>query len=134
MARPMLVLEEVIGMLETVGAPAALIEKFREQAEFVLNHKPQQENDHVAISSGFGQKSQRGFVTLAVSGVATQMDTQKAQEIGLMLLQAAEAAQSDEVFLLMLKELGIEAAQAQGHLLLKLREIRQGTRGTSYPS
>ena len=34
---------------------------------------------------GFGQKAQRGFVTLEVNDVAVQMDTKKAQEVGLML-------------------------------------------------
>ena len=121
-------------MLETVCATPALITKFREQAIFVLDKKPQRESDNVAVSSGFGQRAQRGFVTIEVNDVAVQMDGKKAQEIALMLLQAAEAAQSDEVFMLMMKDLGVEDIQQQGMLLLKLREIRQGTKGTSFAS
>jgi len=54
-----------------------------------MDKKPQRVNDNVAVSSGFGQRAQRGFVTIEVNDVAVQMDTKKAQEVALMLLQAA---------------------------------------------
>ena len=50
-----------------------------------------------------------------------------------MLLEAAEAATSDEIFVTMLEKIGIDTERA-GHVLIDLREIRQGTRGTSWPS
>ena len=64
----------------------------------------------------------------------SQMDPAKGREIGLMLIEAAEAAISDEVFVRLLEQMGVDDPQHYGRLLLELRELRQGTRGTSYPS
>jgi hypothetical protein len=134
MARQLLVLEEVLAMMRVVGIPPALVEKFERQAEMVLEKKPRKELDNIAVASVFGTTSQRGGVELTIDTTLTQMDTKKAREVGLMLLEAAEAATSDEIFLTLLARLGIDGKQQQGRILLDLREIRQGTRGTSYPS
>jgi hypothetical protein len=62
------------------------------------------------------------------------MEAAKAREIGLMLIQAAEAATSDEIFITLLKQIGLDTGEHHGTILLALREIRQGTRGVSWPS
>jgi len=133
MIKRLLTLEEVLAMLETVGLPAHYVEKFTQQAELVIGRKPKATVDHVTVSSGFGQKSQRGFVELTIDDTLTQMDAGKAREIGLFLLQASEAAQSDEIFVKFFDQMGIEGV-GRAQLLLKLRELRQGTTGVSFPS
>jgi hypothetical protein len=133
-ARQLLVLEEVIAMLQTISAPNRVIDQFRKQAEFVLDHRPQPKHDDVQVGSIFGAASRRGGVNLSVNDTQTQMDTKKAREIGLMLIEAAEAAESDEVFMKFLEEkVGITDAEKVQAMLLDLRELRQGSRGTVYP-
>lgn len=135
MARQVFVLEEIIAMLETIGAAKGTIENFKRQAEFVASKRPKRDYDEVQVGSGFGRTSKRGHVELVVNDQLTQMDVKKAREIGLFLLEAAEAAQSDEVFIKLLEErVGIDDADRLSMILLDLREIRQGTRGVSWPS
>lgn len=68
MARTLLVLEEVVAMLRVVGASESLVGKFQAQALGALQHKARAKADDgldsVTVSSGFGQKSDRGFVEL----------------------------------------------------------------------
>ena len=60
--------------------------------------------------------------------------TKKAQEIGLWLIQCAEAAIADEsVIRFMQEKVGLDALRAAS-MLQDLREIRQGTRGAAFPS
>jgi hypothetical protein len=127
-------LEEAVAMLKAVGAPAALVEKFTAQAEAVYAKKGPMGNDEVTITSGFGQTSQQGFVELTLNDQRSQMDVKKAREIGLMLIQGAEAASSDAMFVALLKQTGMDQPEAYGQVLLALREIRQGTREVSWPS
>lgn len=138
MAKTLLVLDEVLAILQVVGASYALRQKFRQQAEHALQHKARAQtpdgSDAVTVSSGFGQASQRGFVELTLNDQLSQMPPEKAREIGLMLLQAAEAAVSDQLTVMLLKDVGLESPDAHGRILLKLRELRQGTRGISWPS
>jgi hypothetical protein len=145
MAKQLLVLEEVIGMMKAVEVPAKYIERFREQASAVLAHKnersldvehlPEREpgTDNITVASGFGQKSRKGFVDFTLNDVRSQMPADKAREVGLMLLQASEAAISDEVFVLLMERMGLDTEGA-GRMLIGLRELRQGTRGTSWAS
>jgi uncharacterized protein YfeS len=135
MSKQLLVLEEVLAMLETIGASKQTRENFRRQAEGVLAKRPTRGHDEVTVSSGYGRSSQRGFVELTLDEVRTQMESAKAREIGLMLIQAAEAAESDEIFLKLLTEkIGLQLDDhARGAFLLDLREIRQGTRDISRP-
>lgn len=134
MAKQLLVLEEVLAMLKTTGAPNRVIEKFREHVETVLGIKPSKTtDDNVQVASGYGALTQRGFVEFTLNEQRTQMEPKKAREIALMLLEASEAAMSDEIFVALLTDkLGIDPERA-GMVLLDLREIRQGSRSTVYP-
>lgn len=129
-----MVLDEAVAMLKAVGVPAALVEKFTAQAESVYVKKDPRGNDEVTVTSGFGQTSQQGFVELTLNDQRTQMDVKKAREIGLMLIQGAEAAASDAMFVVLLKQIGIDNPAMYGQILLELRGIRQGTREVSWPS
>jgi hypothetical protein len=133
MSRPLLVLEEVIAMLQVAEVPEKYIERFRKQAEFVLSHKPRREIDEITITSGYGTTSGHGHVELTLNDQLTQMDVKKAREVGLMFLEAAEAAMSDAIMVTLLEQVGLPP-EARAGMLLHLREIRQGTRGTSHPS
>lgn len=137
MAKSLLVLDEVLAMLGVVGAPKKLIDAFRTQAELVLAKKNVRSvddgTDAIEVMSGFGQRSRKGFVELRLNEQLTQMDAAKAREVGIFLLEAAEAAMSDEIFVTLMQKMGLET-EAAGAMLLELREIRQGTRGTSWPS
>jgi galactose-1-phosphate uridylyltransferase len=145
MAKQLLVLDEVIAMLKVTSAPNRVIEAFRQQAEFVLGKRNEREVettndeepdklDHITISSSYGHKTQKGYVELTLNEQRTQMEPKKAREVGLALLESAEAAMSDEIFVKLLKDkVGIDTERA-GLVLIDLREIRQGTRGLSWPS
>lgn len=135
MATPTFVLEEVLAMLEAVGVPAKHVTAFREQAEATLAHQPARGEDHVWVNSGFGVRTRRGFVTLEVNEARSQMDTKKAREIGFMLIEAAEAGESDEIVATWLTQHGVaNDPDTLGQILLDLRAIRHGTRGSSRPS
>lgn len=134
MSRQVFVLEEVVAMLQATGAAAGTIEKFRKQAEFVAGSKRQQGYDDVQVASGYGATSKRGHVELTVNDQRIQMDPKKAREIGLMLIESAEAATSDEMFMTLLARIGIDDAEKLGRILIDLREIRQGARGVVYPT
>ena len=138
--KALLVLDEVLAMLDVVGVPPKLREKFKVQAEQVLARKvrrstPDDGTDAVTVGSGYGTVSQRGFVELVINETSTQMTTTKAREIGLMLIEAAEAGVSDEIVMTLLRErVGITDVERQGRILIDLREIRQGARTTVFPS
>lgn len=137
MARPLLVLDEVLAMLEVVGVQAPLREKFKSQAEFALAHRNTREaetpNDNIEVGSGYG--SEGPHVILSVNETRTQMAPAKAREIALFLLEAAEAAVSDAVVMTLLREkVGITDQKRLAMILLDVREIRQGTRGVSRPA
>jgi hypothetical protein len=74
-------------------------------------------------------------VELTLDEVRSQMEPKKAREIGMMLIEAAEAATSDEIFLKLLTEkIGLNLDDhARGAFLLDLREIRQGSRDIQRP-
>src|SRR5262245_31073256 len=108
MAKQLLVLEEVVAMLQATSAPKRVIEEFRKQAEFVLakrneraieasNAEEPEKVDHITVSSSYGHKTQRGYVEFTLNEVRTQMEPKKAREVGLMLLESAEAAIGDEI-------------------------------------
>jgi hypothetical protein len=132
MARKAFVLEEILAMLKVSGAPNRVIDAFQKQAEFVAAKQNHKSLDHVTVGSVFGADTRRGYVEFTVNDQLSQLEPTKAREIGLMLLEAAEAATSDEIFVTMLEKIGIDRERA-GHVLIDLREIRQGTRGTSWP-
>jgi hypothetical protein len=133
-ARQVLVLEEIVAILQAVGIPDGPIDKFKEHAARIIGSKNEQGTDALTISSGFGQKSQVGFVDLTVNDTRIQMPIEKAREVGIMLLNAAEAAASDQMFVTLLQKSGLDNPETVGGVLLELREIRQGTKGISWPS
>jgi hypothetical protein len=133
MARKTFVLEEVIAMLKVSGAPTRVIDAFQKQAEFVTAKQNQKSLDEVSVGSIFGADTRRGYVQFTLNDQLSQLEPAKAREVGLMLLEAAEAATSDEIFVKLLEKIGIDGDRA-GHILIDLREIRQGTRGVSWPS
>lgn len=134
MARQVFVLEEVIAILKGSSAPARVLETFQQHAAVIAAKRNEKTVDEVTVSSGFGAASRRGHVELTMNDQLSQMPPAKAREIGLMLLEAAEAATSDELFVTLLTErLGL-GQDAAGRVLIDLREIRQGTRGIAWPS
>jgi hypothetical protein len=134
MARKVFVLEEILAMLGVIGASKQTIANFQKQAEFVADKRPGKEYDDITVSSGFGQATQRGFVEFTLNDQLSQMDVKKAREVGYMLIEAAEAATSDEMFVRLLKDkVGLNDPDAVSRFLVELREIRQGTRGISRP-
>jgi hypothetical protein len=130
--RQVYTIEEVLVLLRELHAPEPLIEQVQEQAALRARYKNQRERDEVIVGSGYGRTSQRGHVELVVNDQLTQMDTKKAREIGLMLLEAAEAAESDEIMIGLLTQIGL-TPEGQQRVLLDLRELRQGARGVSHP-
>jgi len=144
MAKSLLTLEEVIVILQSMTAPEKIIARVQTQAEMILSARNQREvtsddpeavqTDAVSVASTFGQRTQRGYVELTLNEQRTQMEPKKAREIGLMLIEAAEAATSDELLVTFLKRLDVTEPAAHARALSDLREIRQGTRGTSWAS
>jgi hypothetical protein len=133
MARKTYVLEEVIAMLRVSSAPTHVIDAFQKQAEFAAATRNQKSLDAITVGSIFGADTRRGYVELTLNDQLSQLEPAKAREVGLMLLEAAEAASSDELFVRLLENIGIDTDLA-GRILIDLREIRQGPRGTSWPS
>jgi hypothetical protein len=131
MASKALVLEEVLAILSRSGASLEVIKNFKKKAEDIFRMKVERTYDDISVASGFGQKSQRGYVDLCINDeMKLQMDVRKAKEVGLMLIEAAEAATSDEIFMQLLERVGIRSTEVgSANLLLELREIRQGSRG-----
>lgn len=127
-------LDEVLAMMDVIGMGQGVRNKFRDQAKAVAAKRPSLGDQRFEVSSGFGHHSRRGYVHIRMGNAEDQMEPAKAIEIAGMLHGAAEAAISDEVFMKLLDEIGIQDTPEQrGSILLKLRELRQGTRGVVYP-
>jgi hypothetical protein len=89
---------------------------------------------HIEVASIFGAISRRGLVELRVGDVRTLMDVAKAREVTAMLVQATEAAISDELLVRFLMEkVGVDLERA-GAALLDFRELRQGSRNVVWPN
>jgi galactose-1-phosphate uridylyltransferase len=141
----LLVLDEVVLMLKAAGAPNRVIDAFRKQAEAILaarnvreveasNDEEPDKLDRITVSSSYGHRTQKGYVEFTMNEQRTQMEPKKAREVGLMLLESAEAAIGDEIVVKLLKDkVGLDTERA-GMVLIDLREIRQGTRGIAWPS
>lgn len=87
----------------------------------------------IEVVSMYGAKTRRGLVALTIDGERTIMDPKKAQEVGLMLIECAEAAVSDEAFVRFIcKLVGTDELNA-ARMLVDLRVVRQGTRDTVWP-
>ena len=135
MAVTLIAIPEVVAILELVGIKKADVERVRAKLDTLVKHKPQHgDTDSVTVSSGYGRNSERGFVELTLNDQRSQMEPAKAREIGLMLIESAEAAISDQCVIELLKRVGITSDDARGRILIDLREIRQGTRGIAWPT
>ena len=135
MATPTLTLPEVRAMLETVDVPLKYIMKFEQHAGFVLDKRAPltREDDDFQVASGYSHAKGTGHVKFKTGGMEHQLDPRKARQIGLWLLEAAEAAINDAVVMQLLRtkvKMGDPARLAA--VLLDLREIRQGTRDVKY--
>jgi len=87
----------------------------------------------IEVASILGARLREGLVELTINGERHQLDLPKAREIVGMLQGAIEAAVSDELmFKFLTTKVGLPEAAA-AHALLDLRELRQGTRSTSWP-
>lgn len=90
-------------------------------------------------ASILGAKTKRGAVEMTIRredepDIKIQMDLDSARSVSSNLAGAIEAAISDEIFFKLLTgKVGLPEEVA-GRMLLDLRELRQGTRGTVYPS
>jgi hypothetical protein len=71
---------------------------------------------------------------LEVNGVRFRLSARKARTLAQDLVEAAEAAISDEVLIAWLRQRGIIDVDQQRQALLDMREMRQGTRGPSWPT
>jgi hypothetical protein len=97
------------------------------------------ENVRIEWASLIAARTKTGAVELTLRRpgeppYVLQMDLAAARSIAANLAGAIEAAISDEIFYKLLTErLGLEPAAA-GVALLDLRELRQGSRGTVYPT
>jgi hypothetical protein len=89
---------------------------------------------HIEIGSLLASRTKRGAIELKVGDRAVQMDLAKARDVLAMLSGAIEAAVSDELmFKFLTEKIGLpEAAAAMA--LLDLRELRQGSKDTVYPT
>ena len=132
MPQHLISVDEAVAMLETIGAAKETIRRFRGQAEGVLRERAALGNEQVIVTSLYGAKSGKPGVNLQVGEVRLQMDIKSAQKVGLDILGAAEAAISDAaVVRLLVEKIGIDAVRAS-HVLLDLREMRQGSRDTVF--
>lgn len=81
------------------------------------------------VSSGYGANTRKPFVQVEVGGMETQMSPEEARALGLNLLEAAEAAQSDEaivLFCLDVLHLDMQTAVASLAAYRKIRARRHG--------
>lgn len=88
----------------------------------------------IEIGTILSQRTKQGMVELTLNGEKTQMDLDKAREVAGMLSGAIEAAVSDGlIFAFLTTKVGLSEDKA-ARALLDFRELRQGTRSTSYPT
>lgn len=93
---------------------------------------------HIEIGTILSNRTKEGMVEFVVKinnkETKLQWDLVKAKEIRSMLEGAIEAAISDTlIFKFFTEKVGISEDKAS-RMLLDFRELRQGTRGVSYPS
>lgn len=78
----------------------------------------------VGVRSIFGQQTRRGLVELTVGDVETQMLPAKAREIAAFLVEAATAAEGDEVLMRVLLERASMSPQRAAQVLMAMRQER----------
>lgn len=77
----------------------------------------------VGVRSIFGAHTSRGLVELAVGETEIQITPAKAREIAAFLVEAATAAEGDEVLMRVLERVGM-SAQRSAHVLMAMRQER----------
>lgn len=135
MPEHLLTLKEVLAMLDTVNVPLDHVAEFQKQAEFVLAKRVPltRADDEFQVGSGYSSLKNRSHVRLQAGPLEYQLDPRKAKQIGLWLIEAAEAAIADHCVMQLLKtKVGIDDPRKLGSVLLDLREIRQGTRDVKF--
>ena len=94
------------------------------------------DDNHGTIEIGtlLSHRTKHGIVELLVNGQRVQLDVAKAKEVAQMLTEAIEAAVSDELIYRFLVDKAGVSDDAAARALLDFRELRQGSRGTLFPS
>jgi len=87
----------------------------------------------LSIGTILSNRTKEGMVELTIGGEKSQFDISKAKEIRDMLSEAIEAAISDTLIYKFLTEKVKLPPEKAGMLLLDFRELRQGTRGITFP-
>lgn len=127
-------LPEIEAMLKVENVPDSVIAAVRKRMEFVAEKRQTNgELEHWEVGSGYNSMKDRGHVRLKIEDREHQLEPKKAVQIGLWLIEAAEAAIADATVMTWVKQkIGITDHGQLGELLLQLREIRQGSRETAY--
>lgn len=88
----------------------------------------------ISISTLISSKTGRGMIDFSMNSELTQMDLDKCREIIKMLMEAVEASISDELlYKFLIEKIGLPERAALT-ALMDFREMRQGSKGTVYPS
>ena len=81
----------------------------------------------ISVESLSGTQHQRGLVRITIGKANTLMSPTKAREIAVYLLEAAEAAETDEAMIRFCDSMGLAEPQAV-HMLRSLRTERDKAR------
>lgn len=84
--------------------------------------------DQIFVNAGFGYNTRLPFVSLRLKDVATMMRVEEARDLAMNLLQAAEAAESDQFIIEWVTKEMKGSDQAAVVLLKSFRELRQSKR------
>jgi len=96
--------------------------------------KRDQRMGQVSIASTFGYATQKPYVELSLDTSPAQFSPAKAREIGLWLLEAADASESDAVLMAFARdEIGLDERRA-AQLLDQFRKAREKARGSEVSS
>lgn len=89
---------------------------------------------YLEIGTILSNRTKEGMVEFKLGGkVESQWDISKAKEIHRMLGEAIEAAVSDTlIYKFLVTKVGFDEEKA-ARVLLDFRELRQGTRGITFP-
>ena len=116
---------------------AATLHEARQRAVKALEvQHPRPEPGDISVVGGFGYRTKVPFVVLGISAPtetanpAVQLHTQQARRIGLDLIEAADAADSDGFLVSWLGQKDLDLSEAQvGQLLEEFRTWRDRLRG-----
>jgi hypothetical protein len=111
-------------------------EMWRRVGQAVMNQIVDQgsRSGEFSVSSIYGYASKKPYVNVEVSVSPMQMSPGKAREVALMLLEAADAAESDAVMIGYARDvLGLGEAES-AKLLNQLRQYRDKQRGSAVGS